>query len=1467
MAVITGSTTIDWSTVSLSQADFASHFVTFLNRVDQIFTELKDPALYSIVSVSSTVVVLDLFSGGRLRLGLSRLTPPLTTSFSFHNANTGEILRYGSRVLSNGNEFVTSATIGSAGFSETIKGSIFIPDEFPDAGSVSGSVTSLVVKIGSATVTLSGVLNVTSDLTSASLTGMVTGILVTSGTNTVKMTGLSMDIDVIEAALAADTLSTVNDLFSLVGNQLTGNDTITYANNSAVGMSFFGGGGNDTIVINGRNGDTLNGGDGNDILKGGLGQDTVNGEAGNDLITMLVTPGNVDTIDAGGDTDTLVLSGVVPGDHIVVADLSQADQVVSIGGIPDALVQSGFENINAAGIGSSLTVTGSAGNNILIGSKGNDSIDGGAGTDTMAGGLGNDTYAVDVDTDLVTEALNGGVDLVQSTAVNFTLSANVERLTLLGTADSNGTGNALNNMLTGNSGVNILTGGAGNDTYVVQNETDSVVENVNGGTDVVRSAAANFTLGANVEHLILLDGTDINGTGNALNNVLTGNSGNNILSGGNGNDRLIGNAGNDILDGGIGIDTMAGGVGDDTYIRDVAADVITEALNAGTDTVQSALSYTLGANVENLTLTGSANLTGTGNQLINTLTGNDADNLLAGLAGNDMLLGGTGNDTLNGGLGNDQLDGGLGNDTLIGDLGQDTVTGGAGDDRITMLVTAGNVDTIDAGADTDTLVLSGVVPGHRIVVADLSQADQVASIGGIPDALVQSGFENINATGIGSSLIATGSDGDNIMIGSKGNDTIDGGDGNDTLNGGAGNDTLAGGAGDDLMILNAGADIVVENPGEGSDTVRLAYSVTVPTLIDLTSAYGGNVENVQVTGSGRFNLTGNVAANHLTGNASNNILIGGDGNDALNGGVGADNLQGGSGDDLILIGAVSEYATGEVIDGGADSDTLRYTGTTAATLTLRATMTNIEQVQIASAAGDAAGTVAINVNAAAVTTGLTISGNGGNNVLTGTGQADVISGGAGTDMLIGGNGDDIFDLAPADYTAGEVINGGVGTDSLRLTGAGQTFDLTAISNAAFVDIEIVDLSEGDNTLTLKSQDVLAMSAGATLRIDGNANDEVTTSEISWIQGDDVPIGPNTYAQYTNNGATLLVDTDVAFNVAIPLSSLNGSNGFRLAGAIISGDGADVNNDGFSDVVGGNYLAYLGGETSGFPSGRGYVLFGHSSPFPETVQATALNGVDGVLLNGSEGSYAGQSINSAGDVNGDGLGDIIIGAAGNGMIPGVAYVVFGKEETFVPSFVTLLNLNGSDGFRLSGSSGSALGTSVDGAGDFNGDGVEDLIVGDPYATPNGPSSGSAYVVFGKTTGFTADVSLSSLNGTNGVRLDGGEALLRAGWGVSNAGDVNGDGIDDVLVAPYYASPTAGAGYVVFGKASGFSSSVDLSTLDGSDGFRFTGLPPVGDSTPIVLDSVGDMNGDGYSDIVVGAQEVDSNEVVNKSVEIS
>ena len=223
----------------------------------------------------------------------------------------------------------------------------------------------------------------------------------------------------------------------------------------------------------------------------------------------------------------------------------------------------------------------------------------------MSGGAGDDTYVRDNAGDAVTELANEGTDTVQS-AITYTLGSHVENLMLTGTGAINGTGNALDNILTGNSGTNVLTGGVGNDTYVV-GTGDTVTEQASAGKDTVQSAIT-WTLGANLENLTLTGTGAINGTGNTLNNVLTGNSGANVLT---------------------------GGAGNDTYVVGTG-DSVVENASAGTDTVQSAITWTLGSNLENLMLIGTAAINGTGNASNNTLAGNSGNNVLTGLGGNDI---------------------------------------------------------------------------------------------------------------------------------------------------------------------------------------------------------------------------------------------------------------------------------------------------------------------------------------------------------------------------------------------------------------------------------------------------------------------------------------------------------------------------------------------------------------------------------------------------------------------------------------------------------------------------------------------------------------------------------------------------------------------------------------------------------------------------------------------------------------
>ncbi|MHB1076707.1 beta strand repeat-containing protein [Thiobacillus sp.] len=252
-----------------------------------------------------------------------------------------------------------------------------------------------------------------------------------------------------------------------------------------------------------------------------------------------------------------------------------------------------------------------------------------------------------------------------------------------------------NDTLNGGTGNDVLEGGTGNDTYFVDSVGDVVTENANEGTDTVLSSIT-YTLGANVENLYLIGTAAINGTGNDNDNALSGNSANNWLTSGAGNDTLVG---------GAGADTMIGGTGNDTYYVDNTGDVVTENANEGTDTVQSSITYTLGANVENLVLIGTASIRGTGNNGDNIITGNSAANILTGGAGNDILQAGGGNDTLIGTSGNNLLAGGTGADTFTGASGNELYIGGSGNDAINT-GTGYDIVAFNRGDGVDTVSFS-----------------------------------------------------------------------------------------------------------------------------------------------------------------------------------------------------------------------------------------------------------------------------------------------------------------------------------------------------------------------------------------------------------------------------------------------------------------------------------------------------------------------------------------------------------------------------------------------------------------------------------------------------------------------------------------------------------------------------------------------------------------------------------------
>ena len=303
----------------------------------------------------------------------------------------------------------------------------------------------------------------------------------------------------------------------------------------------------------------------------------------------------------------------------------------------------------------------------------------------------------------------------------------------------------------------------------------------------------------------------------------------------------------------------------------------------------------------------------------------------------------------------------------------------------------------------------------------------------------------------------------------------------------------------------------------------------------------------------------------------------------------------------------------------------------------------------------------------------------------------------------------------------------------------------------------------------------------------------------------------------------------SFATSLDLGALDGNDGFVLdgleAGAqsrlAVAGAG-DLNADGTDDLVVGASLA----SPNGYASGSTYVVFGHGGAFPGSVQLDLLDGHDGFRVDGiAMGQFCGLSVAGIGDINADGIDDLAMSKTGDGTSAGSTYVLFGHAGVF-PASLRLDMFDGSNGFHLDGAAPvDYSGYSIAGRGDFNDDGIADLLVGAPGADPNGDGSGSSYVSYGHPGIFPASFGLGSLDGANGFRLDGATQGDASGISVANAGDVNGDGVDDLLIGASNAGPkTGGAGsaYVVFGRG-------DIVFCDGFDGIDCQPNPQARDTT--------------------------------------
>lgn len=767
----------------------------------------------------------------------------------------------------------------------------------------------------------------------------------------------------------------------------------------------------------------------------GTGNSGANTIIGNDLANTLDGGGGIDQLTGGDGNDTYVVNSI--SDNITETAGAGIDTVKSSS---DFILDANVENLILTGT-AAIDGTGNDGVNIITGNSAANTLDGQGGADDLTGGEGNDTYVVDNAGDSITENGVGDIDTVESSS-NYTLGTNLENLTLTGTA-TEGTGNGLDNRITGNNAANTLDGGAGDDilvgdagddTYIADSTNDNVIETADEGRDTVLSSAT-FTLDANVENLTLTGTSAINGTGNILANTIIGNGNDNVLNGGGGNDDLSGGAGDDVLDGDAGTDALSGGVGNDTYIIDGTLDTVTEVVNAGTDTVESSITYTLDSNVENLTLTGTSAIDGTGNGEDNKIIGNSAANTLRGLGGIDTLIGG------------------LGNDTYYVDDTPDVITEGAG----------GGIDNVFSSVN--------------YTLGATSNLENLTLLEGEPAALNGTG-NNFNNTIVGNNL-------NNILNGLGGNDVLNANGGDDLLDGGTGTDKMDGGLGNDTYIVDTVTDTTIESTGNsgggGIDSVKSSISYTL----------SANVDNLELTGTNAINGTGNTLANNIKGNSAANTLDGKDG---------ADILTGFAGNDTYIVDD-SRDQTLETVNAGTDtvkSSVGWELGNNLENLTLTGTL---------------------NING---------FGNAGNNTINGNSGHNVLDGRAGSDKMQGGAGDDSYYV---DRTTDQTI---------EAANAGNDSVVSSINWTLATNVEVLVLNssadingtgnELDNTIvdgSIGSNNILKGGGGNDAIFGAGGNDTLIGQA-----GVDQLHGQAGADKFVFNSTSEGIDTIVGFEVSV-----------------------------------------------------------------------------------------------------------------------------------------------------------------------------------------------------------------------------------------------------------------------------------------------------------------------------------------------
>ena len=760
-------------------------------------------------------------------------------------------------------------------------------------------------------------------------------------------------------------------------------------------------------IIGSSGNDQITGDAGDNVLEGGLGNDTVNGGDGDDVLVDADSISNVDAYDGGVGSDTYRNEFLFAA--TVTFNLLTGEQTGS-GTSYDTFAN--IENLEINGdatiIGDHddniLTATSNFGDNDIQGNGGDDIINAGGGDDTINGGAGSD----------IIDAGDGDDIITYST---------------VGTTGSN---------------IDDNDGGLGTDTFVINNiATNLHAVDLAAGTFVLGSLSGGTLRGTltNIENLTVSGGVDMRGDGG--DNVLTatgtlltdtnnieGMGGNDTIIAGAGNDTINAGEGHDIVDAGDGDDIITdtenspplagqnndsydGGLGTDTLVYTEVFDPLAIIDMASGEQRHFSVVRDTFSNIENITLTGAAEIVGDANDNVLTATGN-FDN---------EIHGGNGNDTINAGGGNDILDGGIGGDIVNGEGGDDVLT----IDQSGFAAT----DAYDGGAGIDTLRSTNFSAGAfgLNAVFDLG----LGTLTNTSATIVMANFENYDGSGNTNS--------DETVIGTSGANIITVGDGtfsegDNVLSGLGGDDNIFGGGGNDIIEGGAGADIL--DGSSGLDTVSYAGSSAGVTVNMQTNINTGGDADGDVL-SGFENLMGSAFNDILTGDHGSSTVVNGlAGNDRIAGGDGDDTLDGGDGADTILGGAGADTNIG-----GTGFDSIDYRAATSGV---------VFDLGTGGTVGDAAGDSYSGFERAYGSNfNDTITGTAANEFFYGEDGNDTINAGDGLDRVYGGDGNDI----QRGQGGNDLLYGSAGSDQLN---GGIGFDIASYANAT--SAVIVNLASG-----------------------------------------------------------------------------------------------------------------------------------------------------------------------------------------------------------------------------------------------------------------------------------------------------------------------------------------------------------------------------------------------------------------------